>query len=349
MTLRYGLFPLLFLALATNTSGQTPARAPGGTLRGVVRDSASGEPIGYALVVLLGTEQQAFTSASGRFSLTGLGAGKVVIRVQQIGYRPQTLNLAINVRLGESAPALSVLLSRHSVVLPEISVAGKSCLDLRELGTSAEPGELIAVAFANAERILAMERKYPFVLEFQRVITRLDSGYNLTGGVVDTIQRDSRGYLPYRTGKVLQKEFGKESLSAFTSSDFAGDEFQRAHCFWYAGRDSVGGKSGYRIDFTPKPEVTTPDWAGSMLVDSVSLGLLRTETHLVNLPQKGTSYLRASCTIFYQPIVPNLPQEFQTKCLTTPRGSPPKLMVERWSLINRRFLGKTPMEPDPPR
>ena len=353
MRLRFWLPLPLLIAYQVNGAAQTAARAPSGTLRGVVQDSATGEPVGYALVVLLGRDQQIFTSGSGRFSLTNLAGGRARLRVRQIGYRAQTLTLEVDILpgAGDPSPGLVVRLARQTVVLPEISVEAKSCLDLKDVGSTApEAGTLLNEAFQNAERILALERKYPFVLEFQRVVTLLDSSYNRIDGRVDTLRKDSRTYLPYRAGKVLERGVRRrDRVAAFTSSDFAGEEFQRTHCFWYAGRDSVEGFPGYRIDFAPKPEITSPDWAGSMLVDSASLGLLRTETRLVNLPRTGTDFLTANCTIFYQPIVPSLPQEVQVRCVSSQRGGPPHIRVERWLLINRQFTGKTPVEPERPR
>jgi hypothetical protein len=345
--------PALLLLVATSAAAlaQTPIRAPSGTLRGVVRDSATGEPVAYALVILVGKDQQAFASESGSFSLTNLGTGRTRIRVQQIGYRAQTLNLDVDTRPdpGDASPGIVVRLTRHALVLPEVSVEAKGCLGMLDAGSNAQEGStLLGEAFQNAERILALERKYPFVLEFQRVVTLLDSAYNRIDGRVDTLEKDSRAYVPYQRGKVLERG-RRERIAAFTSSDIAGAEFQRAHCFWYAGRDSVAGFPGYRIDFAPRPEVRSPDWAGSMLVDSASMGLIRTETRLVNLPRTGTNVLTATCTIFYQPIVTSLPQEFQTRCVSSQRDGPPHIRVERWLLVNHRFTGKTPIGQERPR
>jgi hypothetical protein len=84
-------------------------------------------------------------------------------------------------------------------------------------------------------------------------------------------------------------------------------------------------------------------------VDSVSLALLRAEVRLVNIPSKGTNFLSAVCTIFYQPIVPSLPQEFQSRCVSAQKGGPPHIRVERWLLVDRTFLGKQPVGTlDPP-
>lgn len=344
--------PLLFLlAGVSGVSAQAPTPTPSGTLRGVVRDSASGTPVGYALVVLVGREQQAFTSESGRFSLTGLLPGRARLRVQQIGYRAQTLSLEIDTRprAGDESTTLVVRLARQITVLPEVSVEGERCFGMRDLGSTAEEGgTILNQAYLNAERILTLERKYPFILQFQRLVTHLDSAYTQIDGRVDTLTIDSRGYAPYRAGKVLERG-ARERVAAFTTSDFAGEEFQKTHCFWYAGRDSVPGFPSYRIEFAPRPDLKSPDWAGSMLVDSASMALLRTETRLVNLPRSGTSILTANCTIFYQPIVASLPQEYQVHCVSSQRGGPKPVRVERWLLIDRRFTGKTPLDSEPPR
>lgn len=354
MRRRFGLPLLLLIALAARAPAQTPVRAPSGVLRGVVQDSVTGEPVGYALVAIMGKDLQDFTSAGGRFTLTGLSGGRARLRVRQIGYRAEVVTLEIDTRPGpgDAATGLVVRLAKQAFVLPELSVDAKRCSGMRELGSTApEGGTILSEAFENAERILALERKYPFVLVFQRVVTLLDSAYNRIDGRVDTLRKDSRSYVPYRAGKVLARGAGarRDRVAAFTSSDFAGEEFQRTHCFWYGGRDSVEGFPGYRIDFAPTEDIKSPDWAGSMLVDSASMALLRTETRLVNLPATGTDFLTANCTIFYQPIVPSLPQEFQVRCVSSQRGGPPHIRVERWVLINRRFTGRTPVDSARPR
>jgi hypothetical protein len=267
--------------------------------------------------------------------------------VQQIGYRPVTLTLAVDTRgvAQAAAPGLVIQLVQQVLVLPEIVVQGKSCNRMEDLSAaSAGASTIFDEMFKNAERILTLEREYPFVLKFQRVVTFLDSTYTRLGGFVDTIRKESKGYAPYRAGQLLDRAGTVgEKMAAFTTSDIAGSEFQKSHCFWYGGRDSVEGFPGYRIDFAPSPKVTSIDWAGSLLVDSVSLALLRAEVRLVNIPPKGTNFLSAVCTIFYQPIVPSLPQEFQSRCVSAQKGGPPHIRVERWLLINRTFLGKQPV------
>ena len=85
--------PWVFLAallVPAGGSGASLTAQEGGDamLTGIVRDSASGTPVGYALVIVVGKDQQVFAAESGRFSLTGLARGDITLRVQQIGYRP---------------------------------------------------------------------------------------------------------------------------------------------------------------------------------------------------------------------------------------------------------------------
>jgi carboxypeptidase family protein len=326
--------------------GQIRAIAPGGVLSGVVRDSATGEPVGYALIVTPERNQRVFATAAGRFRLTGLTAGPASLRVQQIGYRGVTLAVIIDRRTSgvPAEPELVISLVRRPLVLPELVSRGDACLGMQEAGGAApEGGTILDEAYKNAERILTLEQRFPFVLRYQRSTAVFDSSYAPIGGAIDTVRKDSRTFATYRAGRVLDRSGTRlERVNAFTTSGIAGGEFQRTHCFWYAGRDSVGGFPAYRIEFAPSPDVRTTDWAGSILVDSASMSLLKAEARVVNLPARGTGFLSVICTFFYRPILPSLPQEHETKCVSTLRGPPKEFMVERWLLVDRAFIGKTP-------
>jgi hypothetical protein len=344
--------PLLLLLLALRAvpgEAQIPVVARQGILSGVVRDSATGEPVGYAFVELSGRGQQMFATSAGRFRLAGAGTGLVDLRVRQIGYHPVTVRLRVETdpRSGASPAELTVWMRRRPLVLPELIALGDACPGMREAGALApEGGTILEEAYQNAERILTLERAFPFVLHYQLGTTILDSSYVRIGGAIDTIRRDSRSLASYRAGRVVERPGTRlERVNAFTTSDIAREEFQRTHCFWYAGRDSVAGFTGFRIGFAPRPEVRTVDWAGSLLVDSASMSLLQAEARVVNLPRRGTEVVSVVCTIFYRPILPSLPQEHEARCASTRRGPPRRILVERWLLVNRQFIGRDPGAP----
>ena len=82
-------------------------------------------------------------------------------------------------------------LARQAVVLPEVVVQGSVCTGVEELASEAEGGSILDEAFKNAERLLAVERSYPFRVAFQRATTILDSVRQRTGGFPSSISRSS--------------------------------------------------------------------------------------------------------------------------------------------------------------
>ena len=79
----------LFLPAALLAQGET------GRITGVVSDSGSGQPITSATVLVVGTTFGATTDTEGRYAIAGVPAGTHEIRVQRIGFRPQTATIAV--------------------------------------------------------------------------------------------------------------------------------------------------------------------------------------------------------------------------------------------------------------
>jgi hypothetical protein len=348
--------PCLLLVLALPTVGRIAAAqgvatpAPGGTLTGVVRDSATGRPVGYALVVLLERDQRVFASEAGKFALTGLLSGRATLRVQQIGYRALTLVLNVDADPGvlSGAPALVLTLARQPVVLPEIRVQGAVCTGTIQLAGSLEPEGLEEI-FKNADRLVTLQRDYPFRETYEELRTVYGPAGEMLEGRVDTSRYDSRSTYRYRPGAVIDRGRNREeSASYFQVSDLALDPFRKTHCFWYSGGDSLEGAQAYRFQFAPLKRVKSIDWAGSLWIDSSSMVLIRSEAHLVNLPPRGTSFEWASCTVLYQQIVPTLVTPSQARCVTRRKGEPPHTAVARWLLIDHNFIGRRPNTAETP-
>ncbi len=346
------------LILSPPATAQTPVSAPGGMLRGVVQDSATGLPVSYALVVWLEKDQRLFATESGRFAVSGLPSGIATLRVQQIGYRAVTLSLAVDARAAVTGPvSFVVTIARQPVVLPTIVVQGSVCAGAEALAMDADGGSILDEAFRNAERLLTLQKSYPFRGAFQRATTIFDTAYNRVTGWVDTVRYDSRSTVAYRRGKVLEGPAGpywwerrdrRELANYFTAADLANPEFRTSHCFWYAGPDSLQGFQGYRIQFAPTTGTRGVDWAGSLLIDATTMTLLQSTARLVNLPRRGTVFGGAECTVLYKQLAPTLAHEFQARCVSTQRTDPPQTVVELWLLSEFTFIGRSPVEPPPP-
>ncbi|HEV8150873.1 MAG TPA: carboxypeptidase-like regulatory domain-containing protein, partial [Gemmatimonadales bacterium] len=339
---------LLFcFTLTTTAVAQLPVRAPGGVLSGRVQDSVSGRPIGYALVILVEGDQRVFANEAGRFSLTGVVAGPATLRVQQIGYRAITLRLRVAV--DPAAPggmALLVQLEHQPLILPEIIVEGDVCSGAAQAETEESQG-IFSEVFKNAERLVTLQRDYPFRETFQETTTQLDSANTLLGSRVDTYPYDSRNVYRYRRGRVTErKRSGAESAHYFQPSDLAEPAFRRTHCFWYAGRDSLYGQPALRIRFAPLKQVKSIDWAGSLLIDSASMLLVQSEAHLVNLTPQTSTFQAASCTLLYGQVFPTLVSPSQAHCVSRYTVKQAFTTELRWRLIDFTFLHRTPVQHD---
>ena len=103
-------------------------------VHGTVRDSATRKPLQDAQITASGGRHTVLTDAAGRYTLAGLAAGTVVVRVKRFGYDPaaDTLTLAP----GDSGVADFALRPSALHVEPVIVTAGKRSQLLDQVVTS---------------------------------------------------------------------------------------------------------------------------------------------------------------------------------------------------------------------
>jgi hypothetical protein len=335
------------LAIVPAAKAQVNVAAPGGVLTGTVQDSVTGQPVGYALVTLIERDERTFASEAGRFTFNGVSPGRLTLRITQIGYRGRSVSLLVDTRAGGSG-ALVVAIMRQPLQLPEVVTQSDEC------PVSADPdgesGTVLDEAFRNAERMLAVQRAYPYRSTFHHVTAVLDEKLATQRRIVDTIEYKSQENGGYERGRVLvmreSVDFGRAGLrehaNYFQASDLARPEFRKNHCFWYVGPDSVKGFPAYRIEFRPIATIRSADWAGILQIDSASMHLLRSEAWLVNLPKTGSVFEAARCSALYTQLVPTLVLEFQVHCVAAQNVRPKAFTDDRWTLLDRAFVGKRP-------
>lgn len=93
-----------------------------GMIAGTVRDS-EGDPLGGALVQLLGTERTTYVGSNGRFVLDSVPAGRATVRISLQGYLPAQADLRV---ADDSATTLEVVLVPDGQPLAPVRVIGKS-------------------------------------------------------------------------------------------------------------------------------------------------------------------------------------------------------------------------------
>ncbi|MBV9880845.1 MAG: TonB-dependent receptor [Gemmatirosa sp.] len=100
---------------------ETPARRqPGvqaGTITGRVTQAESGVPVASATVSIAGTTLGTLTNAEGRYTIGGVAPGARVVRVQRIGYAPDSTTLSVSAGSNTADFALRVTAVQLSTVV----------------------------------------------------------------------------------------------------------------------------------------------------------------------------------------------------------------------------------------
>ena len=103
---------LLLGLLGLATAGRAQAPTHPGTVRGMLADSATGQPLREAAVSLTLAQDSSYvgfgiTDGDGRFALRNVAVGRYVVRVSALGFRPRLLPVAVSA--ANPAPNLGLL------------------------------------------------------------------------------------------------------------------------------------------------------------------------------------------------------------------------------------------------
>jgi TonB-linked SusC/RagA family outer membrane protein len=101
-TLRTLIALTLALALAP-----VAAFAQGGTIRGVVTEQGSGQPLQGVTVSVVGTNQSVITNQEGRYAINNVAAGQRTVRAARIGFAASTRTVAVTAQGVEANFTLS--------------------------------------------------------------------------------------------------------------------------------------------------------------------------------------------------------------------------------------------------
>ncbi len=350
------------LVLLSSAGAQTRVVIPGGALHGAITNAVGQAGLSYALVTVVGADRRAFANEQGRFLITGLKPGPDRVRVQQIGYAPVEIDVFL-VEPGRDpggSEQLVIAPGAKIQVLPDLVVSAEGlrryqqpqgCIAPAGAITGGAAELVIDQAVTNADRILAVEQVYPFIVTFEHVREAYDSVERLQARWIDTIAINSAKRDGYHRGMVLARRWlwAPRDAVYFTMGDVARKEFQQAHCVWCLGPDSTEGLSTHRIDFEPAPRVKTADWAGSLQFDRETFQLVRSDARLVQIEPGDHRLESALCAVRYGGEIPTIVHEQLALCLTgTSRPAPATTRVI-YRAIATRWLGARPGDPPPER
>jgi TonB-linked SusC/RagA family outer membrane protein len=86
---------VLLLLLAVSFAAPSAAQTPTGRITGTVADSASGQPVQSATVLVVGTQIGGVTNAEGRYTINNVPEGSQQLRVQRLGYAARAVTVAV--------------------------------------------------------------------------------------------------------------------------------------------------------------------------------------------------------------------------------------------------------------
>jgi hypothetical protein len=236
-------------------SAATAAGQAGGTLVTTIVERETHAPLAYSTVTVTAVGRSdsvaRFTDDAGQTLFAPLTPGRYRIRARELGFAPADTV----VDLADSVPRWGIVLALHAIPHQLETV------DVREQGVCRQPGipdEIASQIHENAQRAQLLTAAYPFYYQREERIAN----------ATDTVTYDSRQHPTYRVGHMVRAtrdRRGRETVVFVlpTLQDLADSGFQRVHCFWYAGRDSIG----VRIDVEPLVSLGDVDIAARFYLD----------------------------------------------------------------------------------
>ena len=227
---------------------------------------------------------QRFTDGAGRFEFPGAHPGRYHLVVRQIGYYP--LDSAIAIAADGTLP-VRIALRHLALELPPVVVtAPQRCVAPGTPAAVADP-KLIAVfgqVLENARRLRLLNDSFPYEYRLQRSTWTVDRDGREELVRRDTLTQETEEGWRYRPGQLVAWRRGPSGQELFvrlpTLADFADSAFVGAHCFWLAGRDSLGADTLIRLDFAPPASIPTTDVAGAAYLDPATYQLRYTIVRL---------------------------------------------------------------------
>ena len=315
-------------------------------------------PIPGALVSVEAIGVAVLSGRDGSFALTGLPAGTHTVQARMIGFRPAHLTIRV-LALAElpSTESRGYLFSlpRVPVVLDVVTIRAAAPGPCRVAGFAQATDDprvapIMDQLRANAERYRALADKFPVEYTVARTRHfRVETGA-LFAERTDTVTRRSDVRRAYEPGHVLDRRFTsgrpviEREMHVPGFAEVAGDEFQRWHCFRYAGMERVEGELLHRIDFLPTRDIDMTDVEGMLYIDARSFLLRRSVFRLTRLPPRMRVRSVETITTYREiepaVLVPDALTTFESVYGIKVGGAKVQGFLQRDQLLSHRAVGQ---------
>ncbi len=153
-----------------------------------------------------------------------------------------------------------------------------------------------------AEKYNEFRRLYPFEMHIERRTAPVSTSGKITRvyKTRETYRSDSGGN-DYRPGDIIQYSRGDFLVPILVLPNLADTVFWDHHCFIARGIEPYLGTRVVRLDFSPRSDVSGPDWEGAAFIDSATSLLRRIDFRVVHPPARGGPKRLEGYTTFSSP------------------------------------------------
>lgn len=244
--------------------------------------------------------------------------------------------------------ALALLL--QGIDLPPVTVTAPQCTNPGRPDSS--DAALLAVFNQlqdNARRFEQRADSYPFRYELELSQRTVSLRGDTSRPEIRRLHLSSSDTHPYAVGRVVEPGWGpwgrpEEVLVVHSADlqDLGNKTFVANHCFWLAGRDTIGGDTLIRIDFDPGPRIPSADIRGAAYLDPVSYELRYTTTSLTRPERSALTDVSAmTFRTRFRNIAPGVPLQDVLTVVTTYRYGR-RARIETQRTIEVRFRKQAP-------
>ena len=325
--------------------------AQSGAIAGVVVARGTGEPLGYSIVGVERMDATIFTSDSGRFTIRNVPAGPQVLHVRRLGFTPR--DLVVQVQAG-TTDTVTVELDHVALTLGTITVqAWPPCTNPGQPPASDSALSTIVVQLMlNAEQFRFLQKQYPYQYTVEvRRSARIHGASRFISEPVQRTKYTSTSNRPYKPGHALEYARRNYYFQIPELPDIADPLFLAAHCWHFAGVDTVDDLPHYRVDIVAADTLEGVDVNGSFLVDSRSFQIRRSVLYLSRPPTQVKGVLNLETTTEFFEVLPSIPIISHVRAVQTIDPAAKSLYdenVEEHRTISFRFKGRKPGDPRKP-
>ncbi len=289
------------LCAAFLASPSTESRAPVLLVR--VLDSSSRQPLVNAEVIDRASGLDRFTNEHGEARLLWPPSGHLRLRVRQIGFQFAERELTRGTSAASEVDTITFALPRVKYVLPDVVIKESThCVADADSASRTLSIAVLEQLRLSAERYEAFRKAYPFHLTVLRRTVDFGSDGKARNMREHNEETDSELWTErYAPGNIISRHQLGFSIPILFLESLADPGFWDHHCFVVRGVESKDSSRMVRMEFSVTADTKSPDWEGSVLVDSATSVLKRVTFRLSGLRDDDTPRRLEGYTTFASP------------------------------------------------